>query len=214
MICVSLAEESVHACLRVIEEHRFVEIRMDRMTLDLDDVRRLFSADATLIATFRPGSRPEGERKLFLMEAIDRGAAYVDVELESEAAYREEIIGRARSRGCGVIVSFHDVDKTPGKQELEAIIDSCFHAGADIAKIACTVHSSRDNARLLALLDSERKIVVVGMGKRGEITRSVAPLLGSPFTFASLRKGKETAEGQLDLDRLRRLMEFYGEGNE
>ena len=210
MICVSLAEKTVEACLRAIGEHPFVEIRMDGMELDLDGVRRLFSAGARLIATFRPGPRTRDERKLFLTEAIERGAAYVDIELESEEAYREEIIARARARGCSVIVSHHDFCRTPEKHELKEIADACFHAGADIAKIACAIHSSRDNARLLALLDTDRRVVVVGMGEKGRITRAVAPLLGSPFTFASLREGKETAEGQIDVKTLGKLMKLYG----
>ena len=51
-----------------------------------------------------------------------------------------------------------------------------------------------------------KKIIVIGMGEKGKITRIVAPLLGSPFTYASLKEGKETAEGQISVDRLKELM--------
>ena len=44
------------------------------------------------------------------------------------------------------------------------------------------------------------------MGNKGRITRVAAPLLGSPFTFASLSKGKETAEGQIEKDTLEQMM--------
>ena len=44
------------------------------------------------------------------------------------------------------------------------------------------------------------------MGNKGRITRIAAPLLGSPFTFASLSKGKETAEGQIEKDILEQMM--------
>ena len=48
---------------------------------------------------------------------------------------------------------------------------------------------------------------MIGMGKKGRITRVVAPLVGSPFTFASLIEGRETAEGQIDKAALGSLME-------
>ena len=206
MICVSLAEESVAGCLAALEELDCAEIRVDRMRLTVDDIPMLFSLPKNLIATCRPGPYLDTHRKDFLLKAIESGAAFVDVELESEPAYREEIVARARSCGCNVIVSFHDHAKTPAKHELKRVVDSCFRAGADIAKIACMVHSARDNARLLGLLDDSKKIAVMGMGDKGRITRIAAPLLGSPFTFASLSKGKETAAGQIDKETLEKVL--------
>jgi 3-dehydroquinate dehydratase-1 len=206
MICVSLAEPSVAACLAALKGLDFAEIRMDMMKLTLEEIPQLFSGNRALIATCRPGGRSDEERKRLLMRAIASGATFVDVEIESETAYREEIVAKARSHSCRVIVSHHDYEGTPGRSELEACVSACFEAGADIAKIACMIHSDRESARLLALLDSDREIVVVGMGERGRITRILAPLLGSPFTYASLSQGKETADGQIDRKTLRELL--------
>lgn len=211
MICVSLAEESVAGCLAALKELDFAEIRIDMMRLTLDDIRTLFSLPMRLIATCRPGSILDKYRKKFLMEAIESGAAFVDVEVESERSYREEIIAKARACSCRVIVSFHDYVRTPARHVLERVVDSCFRAGADIAKIACTVHLEQDNARLLGLLDDSKKILVIGMGETGKITRIVAPLLGSPFTFASLSGGKETAAGQIDKETLEGLLRNLAE---
>jgi 3-dehydroquinate dehydratase-1 len=211
MICVSLAEESAAECLEALKGIDCAEIRIDKMRLTLADIPALFSLSKTLIATCRPGLYLDKYRKDFLLKAIESGAAFVDIELESEITYREEITAKARSCGCGVIVSFHDHAKTPARHELEGIVDACFRAGADIAKIACMVHSSRDNARLLGLLDDSKKIVVIGMGDKGRITRIAASLLGSPFTFASLSKGKETAPGQIDKEKLEALLRNIAE---
>lgn len=206
MICVSLAEPSVAACLAALKGLDFAEIRMDMMKLMLEEIPRLFSGNRVLIATCRPGGRSDEERKRLLMRAIASGATFVDVEIESETAYREEIVAKARSCGCRVIVSHHDYERTPERPALEACVSACFEAGADIAKIACMVRSDRENARLLALLDTDREIVVVGMGERGRVTRILAPLLGSPFTYASLSQGKETADGQIDRETLQELL--------
>ncbi len=116
------------------------------------------------------------------------------------------MVQKAKSRNCQVIVSYHNRKKTPKKAELGQILNRCFESGADIAKIACKANSNADNARLLSLLDSGKKIIVIGMGGKGKITRIVAPLLGSQFTFASVSRGKETAEGQMDAGKLEKLM--------
>jgi 3-dehydroquinate dehydratase I len=208
MICVSLSEPTLAGCLAALADLPFAEIRLDKMRLSTDDVRTLFSSHKRLIATHRPGEVPDEERGRLLMAAIGAGAAYVDVEVEAGTAYREEIVAKAHAMGCTVIVSFHDHERTPGRSELEARLSECFGAGADIAKIACTARTDRDNARLLGLLDEDRRVVVVGMGAIGRITRVLAPMLGSPFTFASLGKGRETAEGQMDRTTLEGLIEM------
>ena len=212
MICVSLAELTLAECLETLKGLPFAEIRLDRMHLSSTEVAAVFSGHKRLIATCRPGEAPKEERKGLLLAAIDSGAAYVDVEVDAEASFRDEIKARARKAGCTVIVSFHDHSKTPEREELAARVATCFEAGADIAKIACRAHTDRDNARLLGLLDHGGKIVVVAMGAKGRIVRVAAPLLGSPFTFASLSEGRETAEGQMDKRTLSRLVEFLRRG--
>jgi len=206
MVCVSLAENDLSSCLKALAEISFAEIRLDRMDLTVDEVRTLFSSHKRLIATCRPGYFPDDRRKDLLLAAIDAGAAYVDIEVDGEPLIRSEMLAKAKSRGCKVIVSFHDFERTPGRHELEAILSQCFRSGADIAKIACRALSERDCARLLGLLDRQEQVVVIAMGEEGRITRIVAPLLGSPFTFASLGPGKETADGQIDRDTLEGLI--------
>jgi 3-dehydroquinate dehydratase type I len=207
MICVSLADTTLERTLALLENIPFAEIRVDLMHLSLPEITRLFSAPCRLIATCRPGAFPDADRKAMLLAAIDAGASYVDVEVDSDVAYRTDIVERAHTRGCKVILSYHDYERTPGREELVTIVDRCFSTGADLCKIACTVVFEKDGARLLGLLDDVRQIVVVGMGERGRVVRVAAPLLGSPFTFASIREGKETAKGQIDRQRLAGLID-------
>ena len=215
MICVSIAEETPAGCLAALKDLPFCEVRMDRMRLTAADVRAIFSRHRNLIATCSPGVFPGDHRKMLLLEAIRAGAAFVDVEVDAPSGYREEIMECAHAGGCAIIVSFHDYSATPGREELAATVSACFNVGADIAKIACMVLKDADNARLLGLLDDARKIVVVGMGAMGRITRMVAPLLGSPFTFACRALGRETADGQIDhemLGAVLRALAPYGRG--
>ncbi|MBU0532820.1 type I 3-dehydroquinate dehydratase [Candidatus Micrarchaeota archaeon] len=191
MICVSIANKED---LKVLKSLELAEIRMDKMDLNDGEIKELFSMPVKLIATCRGNSKE-------LLKAIHAGAAFIDIELGED----KEIITAARKQGCKVIVSHHDFNGTPKREELESIVEKCFEAKADIAKIACKINSEEDNARLLGLLDSEKEIIVVGMGGKGKITRIIAPLIGSPFTFAALEKGKETAEGQMTLDEMKKI---------
>jgi 3-dehydroquinate dehydratase-1 len=209
MICVSIAEHSVGCCLEALSGLDLAEIRMEDMSLAEGDIQRIFSQPLKLIATCRPGHSSDEIRMQYLVSAIRAGASYVDVEIESESAWKREIIQEAQRRRCQVIMSFHDYEKTPGLERLKAIISQCFAEGADIAKIACMVRSEHDNARLLGLLTRRQhrnKLLVIGMGEKGKITRIVAPFFGSPFSYASLSKGKETAEGQIAKESLEAMM--------
>ncbi len=209
MICVSVDERYSTNYLELLNNVGMAEIRMDRMTLTRPDIVKIFAEPATLIATCRPGPLDDAKRKEYLFAAIDAGAAYVDVEVDSDNSFKKDIIEKARSKGCKVIVSFHDYEKTPAEERLRDIISLCIGEGADIVKIACKVNSPADNANLLGLLGEEDltgRLVVVGMGEKGRITRIAATYLGSPFTFASLAKGRETAEGQIEKERLEKIM--------
>ena len=213
MICVSIAEPTVERCLEALQGLDFAEVRIDGMDVTIDDVKRIFSRPVKLVATYMPGPGAKTDkivdddaRKELLMAAIEAGARYVDVEVQADEAYKRDIMQKARMHDCKVIISFHDFQATPTKGKLEEIIALCFKEGADIAKIACKVSAVKDNIRLLGLLDKDEyhgRTVVIGMGKKGRITRITAPLLGSPFTFASHSKGKETAAGQIEKNILR-----------
>ncbi len=213
MICLCIGKPSVGLCQELLPGVELAEIRLDGADLSADEIRRIFTLHDNLIATYRPstGTDSAGKRKMALLTAMEAGAAYVDIEIEAGAAYKKEIMQTARQRECRVILSYHNYDNTPSKKQLEMIIEQCFSEGADIAKIACQVHSEADSARILSLYDypgqlHQGKIAAFGMGEKGKITRLAASFLGSPFTYASLSRGNETAPGQLDKDTLERIL--------
>jgi len=207
MICVSIAETTLEKCLKALEGVDFAEVRLEKMKVDVQGVKALFSSHPRLIATCRPGDRSDEERKALLLAAVDAGAAYVDVEVESNDLFRRTVVDKAISKDCRIIVSYHDFEKTPRRAELEHIINWCFESGAHIAKIACMTHSREDSARLLGLLQDDRSLIVIGMGDQGKITRIMALLLGSPFMYASSHEGKETASGQINAKAMKKVWE-------
>ena len=206
MICVSIAKENPLECLPILQKVDFAEIRLDTLKdPSLEDIRKIFSTTTKTIATCRPDTVDDITRIQWLFEAIDSGASFVDIEVDAQDQYKKAIIDKAKEYNCSVIISFHDYKRTPNTAELEQIINWCFDSGANIAKIACHINNNKDNARLLGLLDNENPLIVIGMGQKGKITRIIAPLLGSPFTFAAYNTGDETAEGQLPIKLLEEL---------
>jgi len=137
-----------------------------------------------------------------LNAAIKSGADYIDIELESDAEFRKEIIQSARKYGVEVIISYHNFKGTPARTELERIVNDCREAGADVVKIACLVNRVEDLQNLFKLYEGDRRMVIIGMGKQGVISRIAAPMLGAPFTFAAPGTGQETAPGQISKDKL------------
>lgn len=203
MICVSIADISFDQCREILRDCEMAEIRLDRVDFSLPQVREIFSLHPRLIATCRPGKFSEEEREALLLTAIEAGAAYVDIEVDTGAEFLDAVTGACRKKSCKVIISYHDYENTPSREDLKTMLKWCFLAGADVAKIACQVNCEADAARILSLYDVDcrgnggKKIVAIGMGELGKITRPAALLLGAPFSYAALSQGKETAPGQL-----------------
>jgi 3-dehydroquinate dehydratase type I len=209
MICVSIAEKTPEENVKALKDIDFAEIRIDRMDRpQIPGIKKIFSQHTRLIATCRPGKISDQKRQTLLTTAISAGAAYVDIGLGTDKGIKKAILKKARSAGCKVIVSYHNFKTTPDETKLRDIIEECFVSGADIAKIACMVHSDRENIILLGLLLDSRPLLVIGMGEKGKVTRIAAPILGSPFTYASLSSGRETAEGQLDKINLEKIFQI------
>jgi len=208
MICVALQESNVNKCLQILKSVEMAEIRIDLAKLSENDVAKIFSeSPKKLIATCRPDNYSDGQRLKLLKTAISSGAAYVDIEIESTKEFTQELIIFAKQHNTKVIISYHNYEITPETSELLSIRKTCFSLGADIAKIATMVHTVQDNARLLALYDTDKKVVVLGMGSIGKLTRVIASFLGSPFTFAAFDAASATAPGQMTADQLKKIKE-------
>lgn len=185
------------------------EIRLDITPLEPEEIASLFAYPLPLVATFRPGKRSESARTDALKTAIAAGAAFVDIEAEAPPAYRRELIRAARARGCRVIISTHSEGRPPTAERLARLRDRSFRLGADVVKVVHRVRSAADCVRLLSLYETPRRnqVIALGTGREGVVTRVAGPLLGAPFTYASLRPGRETAEGQLGWKTLARIFD-------
>ncbi len=201
MICISIGSITKIDEVNALKPS-LVEIRYDLVRRTPEEISRLCSDSILQVATCRPGGYPDPERMKILKRAIDLGAVYVDVELESSGAFKNEICSYAKERSSHVIISYHNFTKTPSRPELEEILRQCYSSGGDVAKIACQVNMVEDAARMLGLYELKGRKIVIGMGDEGRITRLAALELGAEFSFAALSEDDSTAPGQLSYQDL------------
>ncbi|KSW12420.1 hypothetical protein CF15_06750 [Pyrodictium occultum] len=207
-----LAEEALSAGCRL------VELRLDILGYSRAEARqaleRLSPHGVRVIATLRDAgeggrySGPAEEKLETLLYMLDHGAWLIDVE------YRFPLLDEALRQAPGrVLASIHDFRWTPPPEVLYSYAGDMLRRGAAVAKIATMARSLGDNWRILGVNARwPGRVAAFAMGRRGRLSRILAPLIGGALTYASL--GDPVAPGQLSLEELLeawRLMGVLGE---
>jgi 3-dehydroquinate dehydratase-1 len=211
MICAVIFKKDSDSVLTSAEKAinmgaDMLEFRIDRLEDPKpENVQRLAEAiDHPLIVTNRmmdeggyfTGS--EKERTNILIKAAEY-ADFVDIELNTEEKYRSKVIEASKS----VIVSYHNFEKTPSFKELVEIVKLEKEIG-DIAKFAVMPKKIGDTLTVLKVLAENQNTIGFSMNDLGKYTRIVAPIFGSPITYASI--DMESAPGQLDILTIKEIL--------
>ena len=155
------------------------------------------------------GRREKGEAQRIdeLLKATELGADMIDIELRTISLAEAIRLIKPRAK-C--LVSFHDLKGTPPFDEMKEIVQRQLDAGADICKLVTTAQSLEDNVTVLRLISAfpNTKVVSLAMGHLGLASRILCPLVGGDFTYASIKKGKESATGQITVTDLRKMYEM------
>lgn len=237
MICIPIMGKTEPDAIKAIERSArhcdLIELRMDLIpdssVKTLIETSRGIKSGLKVLVTNRPNGGsiqkgkeanktafPEAEtrRIAVLEEGVHAGCDYVDCELETAADLREELlsmIGYHRKR-TRLIISHHQYEYTPSMAVLKRYLKACAAADADIIKIVTYAQCPRDNLRVMQLVDDARRegrdIAAFCMGEYGAISRIMAPLLGSCITYASLRRGLESAPGQLTVREIKDIFKL------
>lgn len=138
-----------------------------------------------------------------------RAVELVDFEMGNDAADVQAVRGSSRAAGIGLVLSFHDFQRTPPLEQLAARFEQAERLGADVAKVAVMPQGPDDVLRLLqatAQASRERRIPVVSMSMAGwgAITRLGGGLFGSALTFAVGQN--PSAPGQIAIDDVRSVL--------
>jgi len=203
-VCVPILEKKYESVIKAAEISvnagaDLLELRIDFMdnpgSVDIKSIIR--EIDFPLIATNRKNDEggffkgSESKRTKILLEAA-KYADIVDIELSTDDEYLKKILDTANS----TIISYHDFKKTPTADKLLEIVKKEKELG-DIAKFAVMPQKMSDTLIVLDVLSMVDNTVGISMGKLGSYTRVIAPLFGSPITFASIKNA--SAPGQLDI---------------
>ncbi len=141
-----------------------------------------------------------------IKEAIKLNADIIDLDISiGEKTIKQIIKNKGRTR---IIVSFHNFKKT-SKKEITKKYNKIKKLNPDIIKIVTLANSINDNIVIFNIIrkakKENKKIIALCMEEKGEISRILSPLLGAQLTFASLKKGKESAPGQITANALKKI---------
>lgn len=137
----------------------------------------------------------------------------IDIEFFSAQRIAKELIDFAHENKVKVIVSNHDFEKTPSKEELISRLIKMQELGADLPKIAVMPQCRHDVLTLLSATEemvscyADRPIITMSMANLGTISRICGEYFGSAITFASA--GTPSAPGQINVTELKNLLELF-----
>ncbi|OGP66479.1 MAG: hypothetical protein A2W27_04480 [Deltaproteobacteria bacterium RBG_16_44_11] len=229
MICIPIISATKKEALRAIERSclvaDFIELRIDLIgngnLEELISAARQISRSIKIIVTCRrkeEASSNGGKARIkhtktkkmdLFKEAIKLGADFIDIELAVGRAEISKLKSFCEKNGGNtkIIISYHDVGKTPTLTKLKEIFNQCAGEKPAIVKIVTYAQSAEDNLKVLSLIPyackRSQKIIALCMGDEGRVSRIVAPSLGSYLSFATLEPQGQSAPGQLTVSEMK-----------
>ncbi len=237
LVCVPLMGDSENAVMehatRILDKAKccsidIVEFRADYYN-DIQDLTKLgglvtklqeLFKDKIFLFTIR-SPKEGGEKREYephTIEEINRFiidnklSDMVDVELYSVEGEESSLISLAKEKDVKIIMSNHDFEKTPAKEDMVNRLVRMQQLGADIVKLAVMPNSKDDlNTLLTATMEmnvshGDTPIVTMSMGEIGAFSRIAGEVYGSAFTFGAV--GEVSAPGQLGVEELNNMLDM------
>lgn len=234
-ICVPLVgktnEEIISEALSLKEiTFDLIEWRVDHYenVENIDKVKEILKelrdvlGNLPILVTFR-SKKEGGEREVsteFYAElnkevSKTKMADLIDVELFTGDEVVKSIVETAHENGVKVVMSNHDFDKTPAKEEIVKRLVRMQELNADLPKIAVMPQTTTDVLTLLCATDemvtkhADRPIITMSMAGLGVISRIAGETFGSALTFGAAKKA--SAPGQVSVDKLSDVLKLMHE---
>ena len=189
----------------------FKKVNLASLKKELKVIRQ--KVKLPLIATVRRRDEGGGHRysereRLCLLKSLIPLIDAVDIELRSERIVRE-VIRQARLGKRKVLVSYHNLVKTPSDEELESIACRAKGVGGDIVKIAARAKSRDEVVRLMTFTYHCpcKPLVSISLGRAGTISRVLAPFFSSCLTYGYV--DSPAATGQLSVSQLKEKLRGF-----
>ncbi|MBU0961159.1 MAG: type I 3-dehydroquinate dehydratase [Proteobacteria bacterium] len=222
-ICVSIGRETIDDALAAADSAAsladVLEIRLD--SLSVPAISPFISTlNKPLLFTNRPkweGGHFDGREELriaTLVEAVKENCAYVDLEVLAPASSHQELFMALQGVDTRLILSWHNFQETPTREELVGRMAMMQDKGADIGKIVTLAHSHQDVLRVLQLQEVAEQLgfplIAFCMGRAGVISRIATVELGGYMTYCAVSEDETTAPGQLSLATLAEIYSLMG----
>lgn len=214
-MCASIVEENQEKVIQTVkqitnEELGYIELRLDTIQeINSEKATKIIKAikEITPIPIILTNRTPkEGgyfkgteQERIKILEENAPLVEITDIELMTETTLRQKVINKANK----TIISYHNFQKTPTIEKLQELVNQATKIG-DIPKIAVQPNTKEDTYTLIKLIMQNNGIIGISMGKLGAYTRIIAPIMGSPVTYASITK--ESAPGQYDIKTTNELI--------
>ena len=136
----------------------------------------------------------------------------LDVELFTGEPTVRRLIAAAHAVNVPVVLSNHDFEKTPSREEMVSRLCRMQDLGADLIKLAVMPRSRQDVLTLMAATEemhntyAHQPLITMSMGQLGEITRICGDFFGSAVTFGAA--DRPSAPGQIPAKKLRLLLDL------
>lgn len=207
-ICAVITDKNIAAIEKAGKAADLFEMRIDLIGRDWPPVAAALKKP--WIAACRNRDQHGGwksseqQRADELLRAVDLGASMVDIELGSPAL--AEILDKTKGR-ARCLISYHDWNTTPPLTDLVKKTRACLDTGAYACKVVTMACSIEDNLTVLKLFEKfpAQRLVAFAMGEEGVLSRILAPLAGSWFTYASIEGLTASAPGQVTVQTLRKI---------
>lgn len=194
-----------------IDYHEDVE-HIDKMKESLALLRHQLD-DLPLLVTFR-SQKEGGQRNLPTADYVALNKALIatgmadliDVELFTGNDVVKELVNFAHDHSVKVVMSNHDFQQTPSKEEIISRLCKMQDLDADLPKIAVMPHTTDDVLTLLCATNemfttyADRPIITMSMSGLGIISRLAGETFGSALTFGSAKAA--SAPGQIPAEKL------------
>lgn len=229
-ICVPLVGKTKEA---LVEECKYIADKpcdVAELRIDFFDGARSVESVKDLIATLR--KELSGKGLLFTWRTKNEGGELeitpedyfnlldevivtgnvdaIDIEFFFEQKRMINTIELAKKHNVTVVMSNHDFDKTPAKEEIVSRLIGMKKAGADIAKLACMPQTAKDVITLLTATEEvksqypDEPIITMSMGKLGVVSRISGSVFGNAMSFGAAKQG--SAPGQVEIGKLKEVL--------
>jgi len=214
-ICASIPAENPESLRDKINRAfssgaNYVEIRFD--FLDLSDMEEALKIAETFRekAIFTLRTSAEGgkfkaninDRIEWLKKLAMAKPMLLDIEY-STIQSNEDLANYCKTQKIPVLLSWHDFEKTPPKDQLRCMLEK-MRVYSNHIKMVTTAINIVDALRILDLYENavESNLIAFSMGEAGIISRIMCTIIGkSPFTYAALEES--IAPGQLTVVQMR-----------